>query len=70
MILLPKGQGGYRGIGLVEVIWKKISSIINTHLRVAVSLHYTLHGFRQGRGMDTETFVANLAQQLVGIFHE
>ena len=22
MVLLPKGKGGYRGIGLVEVFWK------------------------------------------------
>ena len=22
MVLIPKGGGGYRGIGLIEVIWK------------------------------------------------
>eukprot|EP00978_Attheya_sp_CCMP212_P020773 scaffold59934_cov26-Attheya_sp.AAC.2 len=29
MILLPKGDGDYRGIGFVEVIWKLIAAIIN-----------------------------------------
>ena len=35
-----------------------------------MELHDTLHGFRAGRGMGTETLEANLAQQLTGIAHK
>ena len=47
-----------------------ISTIINNHLRVAISLHDTLHGFRQGRRMITATLETKLAQQLVIIYHK
>ena len=43
MILLLKGQGEYGRIGLVDVIWKIIASIINTRLRFYVSLHNALN---------------------------
>ena len=45
MILLPKGQGGYRVIDLVEVIWKTINSTINKYMRVNIYLHHSLYGF-------------------------
>ena len=50
MILLTERRGGYRGIGIVELIWKTITSIINTRLRVTISINEDLHVFRQGRG--------------------
>ena len=40
-------------IGLVELIWKVVEEIINTHLRAIVHLHNVLHRFRTGRGMGT-----------------
>ena len=60
-------QGGYRGIGLTEVICKIIATIINTQLRVSISLHNALHGFQQGRGTSTATLEANFSQQLAVI---
>ena len=53
MVLLLEGGGGYRGIGLVEVIWKLYASIMNNQLRSSIILHGDLHRFRQGRGVDT-----------------
>ena len=32
MLLIPKGSGEYRGIGLVETIWKVCTSIVNSRL--------------------------------------
>ena len=29
LVLLPKSNGGTRGIGLLEVIWKVVSSILD-----------------------------------------
>ena len=69
MILLLNQQEVYMGISLVEVIWKIINTIINTYLRVAISLHDSQHGFRQGGG-GTATLESKLAQHLAGIFRE
>eukprot|EP00978_Attheya_sp_CCMP212_P036377 scaffold164556_cov31-Attheya_sp.AAC.2 len=49
MILLSKRSGDYRGIGLVEAVWK-LRAIINARLKVTIDFHDTLHGFRAGRG--------------------
>ena len=70
MVLIIKGGGEYRGIGLVELIWNFRASIMNNRLRSAINLHDALHGFRQGREAGTMTTEANMAQQLAGIFHE
>ena len=32
MVLIPNGGGGYRGIGLVQVIWKVCKLIVNSQL--------------------------------------
>ena len=66
VILLPKGGGAYRGIGLCEIIWKVASSIINTRLR-AITFHDTLHGFRAERGTGTAIIEAKLHQQLASV---
>ena len=29
VVLVPKGKGDYRGIGLVEVMWKVVAVILN-----------------------------------------
>jgi hypothetical protein len=49
LVLLPKGDGNYRGIVvLLEVVYKLISSIINLHLAMSLTakLHDGMHGFR------------------------
>ena len=70
MVLIPKGKREYRGIGLVETIWKVCMSIVNSWLQSSIVLHDVLHGFRQE--METGTFFieAKLEQQLAGIVHE
>ena len=55
---------------MVEVICKTLTSIINTRLRVAVSLHYYLHGFWQGWGMGKSTLEVKLVHHMAAIFHE
>ena len=67
MLLLPKRVGDYRGIGLVEVLWKVCASIMNNLLLSAIILHDSMHGFRQGRGTGKSTLDTKLAQQLVGL---
>lgn len=64
MVLLPKDSGGFRGIGLLEVIWKVLSSIMNARMAATINLHDALHGFRPGRGTSTAIIEAKLVQQL------
>ncbi len=43
VVLIPKGGGDYRGIGLLEPIWKVIKRVINCRLD-SIQLHDSLHG--------------------------
>ena len=70
MVLIPKGFGEYRGIGLVETMWKVCTSNVNSRLQSSIVLHDIIHSFRQGRGAGIAIIEANLEKQLVGIFHE
>ena len=55
VVLIPKGKGDYRGIGLVEVMWKVVAVILNRRLTSSITFHDVLHGFRAGRGTGTAT---------------
>ena len=64
IVLIPKGNSGdFRGIGLLEVVWKVIEKIIDARLK-CVPLHDALHGFRPGRGCSTTIMEVKLAAQL------
>ena len=45
MVLLFKDNGDYRGIGLLELSWKVIKSIINRRIASKVEFHNALYGF-------------------------
>ena len=70
VVLIPKGKGDYRGIGLVEVMWKVVAVILNRRLTSSITFHDVLHGFRAGRGMGTATLEAKLLQQLAAMREE
>ena len=36
VVLLTKGKGGFRGIGLVEVLWKAVASLLNRQFTAAI----------------------------------
>jgi len=69
-VLLPKPNGGARGIGLLEVAWKLMEAIIDTRVKEVIEFHDCLHGFRSGRGTDTAVVEAKLIQQLAAIAGE
>ena len=48
MVLIPKGGGDYRGIDLVEVVWKEVVVILNFRFAASITYHDSLHGFRAG----------------------
>ena len=67
MGLLPKGKGGYRGVELVEVLWKVYSVVVNCRLKRSVVLHNALHGFIEGMGI--ATLYDKQSQHLAGLAH-
>ena len=69
-MIINKGRGEYRGIGLVEVIWKVRTLIMKNRLRDTINLHSALHGFRKGRGKGTATMEAKLDHNLAIMVHE
>ena len=56
MVLLPKGKEGYRVIGIVELLWKVFSVVVNCSLKRIIVLHDAIHGFREGRGIGISIF--------------
>ena len=70
MVLLPKGEGLYWGISMVEILWKVCSVVVNFCLKLSVRLHDVLHGFREGQGAGMDTLEANLEQQPAELAHD
>ena len=67
VVLIPKGNSGdYRGIGLMEPIWKVIEGCIERRLQV-LPCHEVLHGGIRRKGTGTAIMELKLAQQLAYI---
>ena len=62
VVLIPKGKTDYWGIGLVEVMWKIVTAILNFWLTASITFHNFLHGFREGRGTGTATLEDKMLQ--------
>ena len=67
VVLIPKRKKDYRGIGLVEVMWKLVAEILNRRFTASITYHDFLHGFRVGHGTGTTTLEAKLLQQLAAL---
>ena len=67
VVLIPDGNGDFRGIGMVEILWKTVTRILNHRLTAAIQFHSTLHGFCTGRVTGTASLEANLLQELLDL---
>ena len=67
VVLIPKGEKCYRGIGLVEVMGKVVVAILNFCLTASITFHDFIHGFQAGRGTGTSTLEAKLIHQLADL---
>ena len=70
VVLIPKGKKDYRGIGLVEVMWKVVAAILNHRFTSSITYHNALREFRAGRGTGTATLEAKLLQQIAALREE
>ena len=64
VVLIPKGFSDYRGIGLMEVVWKVVVVILNLRFTASITYHDSIHRFWAGRGMGTATLEVKLLQQV------
>ena len=67
VILIPKCKGDFLGIGLIEVLWKAITSLLNHRITAAIFFHDMLRVFWAGQGTGTPTLEANLLQQITSM---
>ena len=70
----PQGGGTYlQGIGLVEILLKAITGIINRQLLSSISFNDFMHSFCVVRGVGNSTLEENLLQQITAmretVFH-
>ena len=70
MVLIPKGNREFRGIGIVEVLWNVLLGVIDQQVEVAVQFHDVIHGFWAGRVTGTASLKAKLIQQMSEIREE
>ena len=67
LTLLPKSDGGVRGIGLLKTTWKVCEAIIDSRVKSMVVFHNSAHGFRTHRGTGTAIIELKLQQELASI---
>ena len=66
IVLLPKGGGDYRGVGLLDPIWKVVEVVMDNRLKV-LDYHDCILGFLAWQGTETAPTEVKLAQQLAYI---
>ena len=64
VVLIPKGNREFRGIGILGVIWKEVSGVLHFQIGVAVNFHNTLHGFRAVIVTGTASLEVKILHQL------
>ena len=67
LVLPPKGHVETWGIGLLEVLWKIVEAIIDTQIKLVVTFHNVIHGFRTKRGTGMKIMELNMAQEIASI---
>ena len=61
-VLIPKGNGDFRGIGMFEVLCKTVKSILNFRHTAAIQFQDTLSNFFMSRGTMTTYLESKMFQ--------
>ena len=67
VVLIPKGGGDHRGIGLLEVVCNVVAVILNFRFTASITYHDSLHGFWVGCGTGTATIEVNPLQKVAAM---
>ena len=70
IVIISKGHGDFRAIGLINVLCKMVMRIMNLLLTSAIDLHENLHGLLTGQGTGTTSLEFKLLHQLMEIQEE
>ena len=62
--MIPKRGVDYCDIGILEVVCKEVTVIINRRFTASITYHDSLHRFRAGCGMGTATLEVKLLHQV------
>ena len=62
-----QGGGYFRRLGLVKVLWKSLSGVVNRQIGDAKIFHGILHGLQLGQGVGTASLETNLLQNLTAM---
>ena len=62
-----KGGRNYYDTGLVEVVWKAATAILNFCFAASITYHDSLHGFRSGRGTRTAYLELKLIHKVMAM---
>ena len=67
LVLIPKGKADTLGIRILEVVWKVVEAVIDTHIKSVVQFHNVLHRFHAGRGTGTAIMELKLTQDMESV---
>ena len=70
VVLILKGGDEYHGIGLVEVLRKAATVILNCRFAASITYHDSLHGFQAVCGTGTVTLEVKPLQQVTAMREE
>ena len=67
VILITKGSREFWEIGLMEVLWKMVTGILNQRFAMYIGFHGNLHGFREDWGTGTNSIESKLLQHIAAM---
>ena len=67
VLLITKGGGYFRVIGLIQILCKAAARLLNRPITAAIYFHDTLHGFQAVQGTGTAALDTKLLQQLTSM---
>ena len=67
LVLIPKVNADNGGIRMLEIVWKVVEAVIDTHIKSVVQFHNVLHRFHAGRGTGTAIMELKLTQDMESV---
>ena len=67
VLIFKRAIRDFRGIGMVEVLWNTVTSLLNRQLTTAINLHDVMHRFLVRQRKGTVSLEAKLIQHLMAM---
>ena len=63
----PRSKGYFWGLGIMKVLWKTVTGILNESFMTDLKFHENIDGFMSVRGTGTASLKYKLIQQLMAM---